>query len=66
MTALICLGQPPEPGCGAVLTEDEIKYYGSCCEACERGWNDRIEAWRGGGADIELDAMFTVPADRSH
>ncbi len=66
MSTFICLGQRPEPGCGAVLTEDEIEYYGSCREACERGWSDRIDAWRHGGADAELDAMFAARPSESH
>lgn len=58
----ICLGTPPEPGCGAILTDEERHYYGSSCEKCERAWADRMAAWREGGADPELDAMYDAPA----
>jgi hypothetical protein len=49
---LICLD------CGAVLTDEERRYYGTRCEACECADHDRVEAWRHGAADPELDAMY--------
>lgn len=63
---LICTGSPPEPGCGAILTEEEAHYYGHACETCERRWSDRMEAWRHGGEDAELDAVFSVPKPRTN
>lgn len=44
--------------CAAVLTAEERHYYAGRCEGCERAWHDRIEAWRKGGPDAEMDAMF--------
>lgn len=59
--SLICLGQPPVAGCGAVLTDEERNYYEIACEACTRAWGDAIEAWRKGGENKALDAMFDAP-----
>lgn len=61
---LICLGQPPVAGCGAILTNEELHYYGNCCESCTRAWGDAIEAWRKGGENKELDAMFDAKPKR--
>ena len=61
---LVCQGQPPVAGCGNVLTADERHWYGTCCEACEEAWNDRIETWRRGGQDADLDTMFGAPPNR--
>lgn len=58
---LLCQGQPPVPGCGKVLTPDERHWYGYCCEECEGEWSRRIEAWRRGGADTDMDKMFDAP-----
>lgn len=54
----ICLGQTPVAGCGKVLTDEERHYYGTACEACTRLWDETIDAWRAGGENKELDAMF--------
>jgi hypothetical protein len=54
----ICIGRPPIAGCGKVLTDEERHYYEVCCEACMRAWGEAIEAWRRGGENHELDAMF--------
>lgn len=56
--SFICTGQPPIAGCGKVLTDEERHYYGASCEACERAWSAAIDAWRRGGENKELDAMF--------
>jgi len=58
---LICQGRDPIPACGKPLTPEERHWYGTTCEACERKWGARIEAWRKGGADTELDAMLEKP-----
>jgi hypothetical protein len=63
--SLICCGHYPITGCGAVLTAHERHYYGSCCEGCEREWGETIAAWRAGGENAELDAMFD-DKPRSH
>jgi hypothetical protein len=57
----ICLGYMQIPGCGHVLTDEERYYYGSCCEDCMTAWSDEIAAWRKGGENAELDAIFDVP-----
>ena len=46
-------------GCGNVLTEYDRLYYSHTCEACERELMDRIDVWRYGGEDPELDKTFT-------
>lgn len=48
-------------GCGAPLEADEVEYYETRCEKCERVWLDRIEAWRLGGPDLEFDATYNIP-----
>ncbi len=63
---LICLGQPPVTGCGAILTEEERHWYGYSCEKCQQEWFERIGSWRRGGQDRDLDEMFSVPAAISH
>lgn len=55
---LICYGHRPVGGCGAILTAEERHWYGSCCEKCEQSWGNRIESWRLGSNDPELDEMF--------
>ena len=44
--------------CHRLLTAEELFYYLRRCEGCERAWHDRIDAWRHGGDDPELSAMF--------
>jgi len=63
---LVCQGQPPVPGCGAVLTPDERHWYGYSCENCQVEWNDRINAWRAGGGDSALEEMFGAPGRGHH
>ncbi len=58
---MICTDYPPEPGCGNILTDEERHYYETSCEICTRRWDDRIDAWRRGGADVDLDKMFDAP-----
>jgi hypothetical protein len=54
----ICLGESPLPGCGCILTEEELYYYEYVCESCMQDWGDAIERWRCGGDDDEFDKMF--------
>lgn len=54
---------PAEPqltcgDCGRILDQGDTLYYIDRCEGCERAWSERIERWRGGGEDPELDTMF--------
>lgn len=43
--------------CFTALTSDERNYYESRCEACETKLLERIERWRAGHPDPELDKM---------
>lgn len=45
--------------CDAELTAEEHRYYDDRCEECERAWHDRIERWRHGGADRQLDELYS-------
>lgn len=47
--------------CGKALTETESFYYEYRCEGCESAWHDRVERYRKGGEDKELDKMFSEP-----
>lgn len=47
--------------CGKILTDEERHYYGYRCEECEGLEFDRVEAWRHGAADPELDKMYDAP-----
>lgn len=60
VTQFICFG------CGATLTDEERHYYGGTCEECERDSLERIEAWRKGGEDAELDEVFSTPKAIAH
>lgn len=44
--------------CHQVLTDEEIEYYKTRCEQCEREWLDDIEAWRDGAENKKFDAMY--------
>lgn len=44
--------------CLRQLTPTEQHYYEFRCERCEGQWLARIEAWRRGKADPELDKEF--------
>ncbi len=62
----MCEDCPPQTtiactGCGNVLTDEERHYYGKRCETCEREETERIAAWRAGGEDAELDALYDGP-----
>lgn len=58
---LVCQGRDHIPPCGEPLTADERHWYGTTCEKCEVEWALRIEAWRKGAPDSELDRMFDIP-----
>lgn len=51
---LICVS------CGVLLTPEEWNYYEIRCEGCERAFHERIQRWREGGPDPELDLRFMV------
>ena len=44
--------------CVKPLTPEEQHYYEFRCEGCEAQWLARLEAWRGGKPDAELDSQF--------
>lgn len=44
--------------CGTELTAEEATYYEDQCEQCVRAWQARIQAWREGGEDRALDALY--------
>ncbi|SMF96173.1 hypothetical protein SAMN02949497_3558 [Methylomagnum ishizawai] len=54
--------------CRQPLTEEEVEYYEDrCrCERCEGEWTEQIAAWRTGGEDAELDALYDLPAPTAH
>ena len=52
--------------CGAVLTDEERHYYGNRCEKCERAEFERVESWRHGGQDEELDRIYDAPKPTQH
>jgi len=60
-TILLCQGHDPVSACGKPLTAEERHWYGTTCEACERRWGERIEKWRKGGPDTDIDAMLDSP-----
>ncbi|MGY4363954.1 hypothetical protein ACVW1A_000019 [Bradyrhizobium sp. LB1.3] len=36
MTQFICTGHDTVAGCGAILTDEEHRYYGVCWQNCEQ------------------------------
>ena len=44
--------------CLAKLTDKEREYYEYRCERCERTHFQRIQRWKAGGEDAELDKLF--------
>lgn len=46
---IVCLGK---------LTDEERKFYEYRCEKCERSHFQRIQRWKDGGQDTELDALL--------
>lgn len=46
--------------CLAALTYDEWNYYEYRCEKCERSHFQRIQRWKAGGEDRELDELFAA------
>jgi hypothetical protein len=52
--------------CGRAMTMHERHYYAFRCEACEKDNHERIQRWRKGGEDAELDAAFSGPTPTRH
>lgn len=52
--------------CGERLTAIERHYYGARCEGCERMWFERVELWRRGGQNAELDRLYSVALETKH
>jgi hypothetical protein len=44
--------------CGALLTKNERDFYGDMCEDCVVAECDRLDAWRNGAEDEELDDLY--------
>jgi len=44
--------------CGRLLTAMEEHYFTIKCEGCEIAEIQRIEAWRNGAEDPELDELY--------
>ena len=51
--------------CSDVLTELEREYYEFRCELCESAMYHRIQDWRGGKSDLQLDVMFSRKENHS-
>ena len=47
------------------LTPKERHYYECRCEDCEGKWLERVEAWRHGAPDAELDKEYSPPMNSS-
>jgi hypothetical protein len=54
------------PDCGKPLTGEEATYYEHRCEQCERDVFERVERWRKGEDDPELDRLYDVPPETRH
>lgn len=49
--------------CGNAMTPEEMRYYGSRCDHCERAWSKRMNDWRHGRTvEPELDHFYGKPA----
>lgn len=46
--------------CGALLTKEEQYHYAGSCESCAAAWSERVDRWRKGSPDRELDEAFGV------
>lgn len=44
--------------CGCYLNALEEEMFEYRCEDCEARWVDRVERWRAGGEDLELDELM--------
>lgn len=44
--------------CFKPLSNDEMEHLGFRCAACEQEVHDRVEAWRAGAHDPELDKLY--------
>lgn len=44
--------------CFEPITTAEQHFYEDRCERCEQEWHERIQAWRAGGEDKELDNLY--------
>jgi len=52
------------PGCGRETPRRELEMYGGACEACEQAWSERVDAWRHGNHDAELDLLFGAAQEK--
>ena len=58
--------RPTCENCGDELTAAEVAFYGEFCNACESDWSVRVDLWRAGADDPELDEHFAQPPDTEH
>lgn len=61
---MITFNNPKCSDCNKTLTLEEHHYYEYRCESCEKLWHERIEAWRLGAEDKELDALYNVKEEQ--
>jgi len=46
--------------CGLPLNNEEIEYYETRCEQCEREWLEDITAWRKGAKNDKFDKLYSI------
>jgi hypothetical protein len=51
--------------CGKLLTRMERYYLEYRCEVCEGKWHERLQRWKAGGDDAELDQHFAALGEES-
>lgn len=44
--------------CGFNLTPEELYFYGYKCEQCTQQDQERLEKWKAGGEDKQLDKIY--------
>lgn len=60
----VCTGVVAGDGCGIELTMVERRLHDRRCEHCALDWDERVRAWRFGGADADLDTHFEIAPRR--
>lgn len=46
--------------CLCLLTDEEEEFYEYRCEVCEGLWHERVQDWKSGKPDRELDTYFNI------
>lgn len=55
--------------CGVELTLEELEYYGSRCDGCEKDWSQAMDDWRHGRTENpEFERLYgdTRPKPTKH